>query len=72
MIIYGICRKLKLRFKSAVAAVWLYWLIPAGLIAVITTQTDVVAAVYLLTFIYYLLRICTLILKSKWHWEINQ
>lgn len=55
IIIYGICRKLNLKFKAALTAAWLYWLIPAGLIEVITTQTDVVAAVYLLTFIYYLL-----------------
>lgn len=55
LIIYGICRKLHIGFRLSVVASWLYWLMPMGIVEVITLQTDVVAAVYLLAFIYYLL-----------------
>lgn len=55
LLIYGICKKLKVSSRLAMVAAWLYWLIPAGIIEVCTTQTDIVAAVYLLTFLYYLL-----------------
>lgn len=55
VLLYGICRKLEISRRLSAAAVWFYWLIPMGLIEVCTTQTDVVAAVYLFAFIYYLL-----------------
>ena len=50
----GICRKLRLPYKFSLLASWLYLLIPAVIIEVITTQTDVVAGTYLLAFIYFL------------------
>lgn len=53
--IYGIGRKLKASSKFAWAGVWIYFLIPITVIETVTTQTDVVAGVYLLSFVYFLM-----------------
>lgn len=53
--IYGIGRKLKASSKFAWVGVWIYFLIPITIIETVTTQTDVVAGVYLLIFLYFLM-----------------
>ncbi len=53
--IYGIGRKLKASSKFAWVGVWIYFLIPITVIETVTTQTDVVAGVYLLSFVYFLM-----------------
>ena len=53
--IFGVSRKLGINHKLSILSVWLYLLIPIGIIEVYTAQTDVVAGVYLIIFVYLLL-----------------
>lgn len=53
--IYGISRKIGASVRFALLAVWIFFLTPMVIIETITTQTDVVAGLYLLSFIYFLL-----------------
>lgn len=53
--IYGISRKIGASSRYALLSVWIFFLTPIVVIETITTQTDVVAGSYLLSFIYFLL-----------------
>lgn len=53
--VYGIGRKLNASSKFAWFGVWIFFLIPIVVIETVTTQTDVVAGVYLLSFVYFLM-----------------
>lgn len=53
--IYGIGRKLKLSGKTAFASTWIYWLMPMALAQAYNTQTDDIAGMFLLVYIYFLL-----------------
>lgn len=53
--IYGISRKIGGSFKFALLSMWIFFLTPIVTIETITTQTDVAAGFYLLSFVYFLL-----------------
>lgn len=53
--VYGISRKLGASIKFSLLSMWIFVLTPIIIIETITTQTDVVAGFYLLSFIYFLL-----------------
>lgn len=53
--IFGIGKKIGLSNRFSLISSWIYLLIPAVIIETCTTQTDGVAASYLLIFIYFLL-----------------
>lgn len=53
--VYGIGRKLNASSKFAWVGVWIFFLIPIVVIETVTTQTDIVAGVYLLSFVYFLM-----------------
>lgn len=53
--LYGISRKIGASRKFAFLSAWIYLLTPMVIIEVFTAQTDVVAGVYLLIFLYFLL-----------------
>lgn len=53
--LYGISRKIGASRKFAMLSVWIYCLTPMVIIEVFTAQTDIVAGVYLLIFLYILL-----------------
>lgn len=53
--IYGIARKLGAARKFAFLSVWIFALTPMVIVETLTTQTDVVAGTYLLSFVYLLL-----------------
>lgn len=53
--IYGIARKLGAARKFAFLSVWIFALTPMVIVETLTTQTDVVAGSYLLSFVYLLL-----------------
>ncbi len=53
--LYGISRKIGASRKFAFLSAWIFLLTPMVIIEVFTAQTDVVAGVYLLIFLYFLL-----------------
>ena len=53
--IYGISRKIGASIKFSLLSVWIFLLTPIVAIETITTQTDVVAGFYLLSFVYFLI-----------------
>lgn len=67
--VYGISRKIGASMKFALLSAWIYLLTPMVIIETLTTQTDVVAGSYLLTFVYYLLdyiQVDKLLMNRKW------
>lgn len=55
IMIFGISRKIGVGYKLSFISVYFYLLVPMSIIEVFTTQTDIVAGVYLLIFIYMIL-----------------
>ena len=55
IMIFGISRKLGVNYKLSFVSSWIYSLIPMAIIETYTTQTDTVAALYLLIFVYLIL-----------------
>ena len=53
--IYGISRKIGVSFKFALLSMCIFFLTPIVAIETITSQTDVVAGFYLLSFVYFLI-----------------
>lgn len=53
--IYGISRKIGTSFRFAILSVWIFLLSPMVIVETISTQTDVAAGCYLLSFVYFLL-----------------
>ncbi len=53
--IYGIARKIGASRKFAFLSVWIFLLTPMVIVETLTTQTDVAAGFYLLSFAYFLL-----------------
>ena len=55
VMIYGIGRRMRVSSKMAYLSVWFYWTIPMAMLQAFTTQTDNIACLFLLIYIYYLL-----------------
>lgn len=54
MMIFGIAQRFKVTPKIALLSTWIYWLIPMAMAQAFTTQTDDIAGLFLLIYIYFL------------------
>lgn len=55
VMIYGIGRKLQVSRIISYLSVWIYWMIPMSIGQAFTTQTDDIAGLFLLIYVYFLL-----------------